>query len=128
MLQSAFRPRSRPIGVLRLDASYSPMKRVAYSVEALGASADEALRRESSDSIRDLAGLTGTKFGCGVGLCGSCTVHVDGVAVRSCMTTLGEVAGKEITTPLPMRHMTPSRRMPDGIRWRIVFSPSMTSV
>lgn len=49
-------------------------------------------------AIRDLAGLTGTKFGCGVGLCGSCTVHVDGVAVRSCMTTLGEVAGKEVTT------------------------------
>lgn len=49
-------------------------------------------------AIRDLAGLTGTKYGCGAGLCGSCTVHVDGVAVRACMTTLGEVAGKEVTT------------------------------
>lgn len=49
-------------------------------------------------AIRDMAGLTGTKFGCGIGLCGACTIHVDGVAVRSCLTTLGEVAGKDITT------------------------------
>jgi len=49
-------------------------------------------------AIRDLAGLMGTKYGCGAGLCGSCTVHVDGVAVRSCMVSLGEVAGKEVTT------------------------------
>ena len=49
-------------------------------------------------AVRDLAGLTGTKYGCGTGLCGSCTVHVDGKAVRSCITTIGEVAGKEVTT------------------------------
>ena len=49
-------------------------------------------------AIRDLAGLTGTKYGCGAGLCGACTVHVDGKAVRSCMVTLAEVAGKEVTT------------------------------
>ena len=49
-------------------------------------------------AIRDMAGLTGTKYGCGIGLCGACTIHVDGVAVRSCQTTLGEVAGKDITT------------------------------
>lgn len=49
-------------------------------------------------ALRDLAGLTGTKYGCGTGLCGACTVHVDGEAVRSCITQLSEVEGKEITT------------------------------
>jgi isoquinoline 1-oxidoreductase alpha subunit len=49
-------------------------------------------------AVRDLAGLPGTKFGCGVGLCGACTVHVDGVATRACLATLGEVAGKSVTT------------------------------
>lgn len=49
-------------------------------------------------AVRDLAGLTGTKYGCGAGLCGACTVHVDGAAERACMLTLGDVAGKEVTT------------------------------
>ena len=48
--------------------------------------------------IRENLGMTGTKFGCGGGFCGSCTVHLDGVAVRSCQTKLGEAAGKQITT------------------------------
>lgn len=48
--------------------------------------------------LRDELGLTGTKFGCGVGICGSCTVHVDGAAVRSCLTPVSTVAGKEILT------------------------------
>ncbi|MEK9969159.1 MAG: (2Fe-2S)-binding protein [Ferrovibrio sp.] len=49
-------------------------------------------------AIRDELGLTGTKFGCGAGLCGACTVHVDAVAVRSCMVTAGEAQGRSITT------------------------------
>lgn len=48
--------------------------------------------------LRDEARLTGTRFGCGAGLCGSCTVHVDGRAVRSCQTRMGTVAGKRVTT------------------------------
>ena len=49
-------------------------------------------------ALRDTLGMTGTKFGCGAGLCGACTVHVDGVATRSCSTPLSAVAGKKITT------------------------------
>ena len=48
--------------------------------------------------LRDELGLTGTKFGCGAGICGSCTVHVDGVATRACITPLAQVADKKITT------------------------------
>lgn len=48
--------------------------------------------------IREQLQMTGTKFGCGAGLCGACTVHVNGEAVRSCQTQLSEVAGKKITT------------------------------
>jgi aerobic-type carbon monoxide dehydrogenase small subunit (CoxS/CutS family) len=48
--------------------------------------------------LRGDLGLTGTKYGCGVGLCGSCTVVVDGKAVRSCRATLAEVEGKQVTT------------------------------
>ena len=48
--------------------------------------------------LRDTLGLTGTKFGCGRALCGACTVHMDGEAIRSCVTAIGEAAGKSITT------------------------------
>ena len=48
--------------------------------------------------IRDEVGLTGTKFGCGMALCGACTVHLDGMPVRSCQTPLSAAAGKNITT------------------------------
>ena len=48
--------------------------------------------------VRDTIGLTGTKYGCGIAMCGACTVHVNGKATRSCMTQVGRVAGQEITT------------------------------
>jgi isoquinoline 1-oxidoreductase alpha subunit len=48
--------------------------------------------------LRDELKLTGTKFGCGMGLCGACTVHINGEAARSCVTPLSAVAGKKITT------------------------------
>jgi isoquinoline 1-oxidoreductase subunit alpha len=49
-------------------------------------------------ALRDGLGLTGTKFGCGMALCGACTVHVEGVATRSCITPLAAVQGKRVTT------------------------------
>jgi isoquinoline 1-oxidoreductase alpha subunit len=49
-------------------------------------------------ALRDELGLTGTKFGCGIAQCGACTVHIDGVAMRSCSVTVANAAGKNITT------------------------------
>ena len=48
--------------------------------------------------LRDEVGLTGTKFGCGIGACGACTIHLDGEAVRSCLTTIDMADGKSVTT------------------------------
>ncbi len=66
-------------------------------------------------AIRDMAGLTGTKYGCGIGLCGACTIHVDGEAVRSCQVTLGEVAGKDIKT---IEGLSPEGDHPVQVAWR----------
>jgi isoquinoline 1-oxidoreductase alpha subunit len=49
-------------------------------------------------TLRDQLGLTGTKFGCGMALCGACTVHLDGQPVRSCITPISAVAGRKVTT------------------------------
>ncbi|TBW07747.1 (2Fe-2S)-binding protein [Azotobacter chroococcum subsp. isscasi] len=49
-------------------------------------------------AIRDVAGYSGTKFGCGMGLCGACTVHVDGQATRACITPISLAVGKQVTT------------------------------
>ena len=48
--------------------------------------------------IRDQIGLTGTKYGCGAGLCGACTIHINGEALRSCQTLVSDIAGKSVTT------------------------------
>lgn len=49
-------------------------------------------------ALRDVLGMTGTKFGCGRGLCGACTVHLDGTPIRSCLTPLSAAAGRKVTT------------------------------
>ncbi|OUL92451.1 (2Fe-2S)-binding protein, partial [Paraburkholderia hospita] len=49
-------------------------------------------------ALRDTLGMTGTKFGCGAALCGACTVHLDGQAIRSCVTPISVAQGKQITT------------------------------
>jgi isoquinoline 1-oxidoreductase alpha subunit len=48
--------------------------------------------------LRDVLGMTGTKFGCGIALCGACTVHVDGIATRSCVTPVDSIGASEVTT------------------------------
>jgi isoquinoline 1-oxidoreductase alpha subunit len=58
-------------------------------------------------AIRDLLGLTGTKFGCGIGACGACTVHLDGQAVRSCAVPVGSVGNRKVIT---IEGLTPDGR------------------
>ena len=64
--------------------------------------------------IRDTLGYTGTKYGCGMAQCGACTVHVDGVAARSCMTPVASVAGKKVTT---IEGLSPDRSHPLQQAW-----------
>lgn len=65
-------------------------------------------------AIRDEVGLTGTKFGCGIGQCGACTVHVGGEAVRSCITPVGSVAGLAVTT---IEGLDPKGQHPLQVAW-----------
>lgn len=71
-------------------------------------------------AIRDEANLTGTKFGCGIGQCGACTVHVDGMAVRSCITPLSAVEGADITT---IEGIDPDGQHPVQVAWRELQVP-----
>ena len=64
--------------------------------------------------IRDEMGLTGTKFGCGIGMCGACTVHVEGRATRSCITAVGAVANANVTT---IEGLDPEGRHPVQVAW-----------
>ena len=64
--------------------------------------------------IRDELGLTGTKFGCGISMCGACTVHVNGEAVRSCGMVVGDVAGKSVTT---IEGLSPDSKHPVQQAW-----------
>jgi isoquinoline 1-oxidoreductase alpha subunit len=65
--------------------------------------------------LRDVLQMTGTKFGCGLALCGACTVHVDGNAVRACQTPVGSSAGKKITT---IEGLDPKGEHPLQVAWR----------
>ncbi len=71
-------------------------------------------------ALRDVAGLPGTKYGCGVGLCGACTVHVDGLAERSCALTLGDVAGSTVIT---IEGLHPEGNHPVQQAWRELNVP-----
>jgi len=65
-------------------------------------------------ALRDRLGLTGTKYGCGGGYCGACTVHLDGNAVRSCLTPLSVAAGRDITT---IEGLSADRSHPLQVAW-----------
>jgi len=70
--------------------------------------------------LRDVAGLTGTKFGCGVAACGACTIHLDGDAVRACQTPMSAVADKSITT---IEGLDPNGNHPLQVAWRDLNVP-----
>lgn len=70
--------------------------------------------------VRDELGLTGSKFGCGTGLCGACTMHVDGEAVRSCVTPVQSAAGKTVTT---IEGLDSEGNHPVQIAWRELNVP-----
>ncbi|RVT91767.1 (2Fe-2S)-binding protein [Rhodovarius crocodyli] len=65
--------------------------------------------------LRDIQGLTGTKFGCGQALCGACTVHLDGAAVRSCQTPVAAAEGSSVTT---IEGLSPDGNHPVQVAWR----------
>jgi aerobic-type carbon monoxide dehydrogenase small subunit (CoxS/CutS family) len=64
--------------------------------------------------LRDTLGLTGTKFGCGMALCGACTVHIDGAPARACVTSIASVASKKVTT---IEGLSPDRSHPIQQAW-----------
>ncbi|MFQ3582320.1 MAG: (2Fe-2S)-binding protein [Chloracidobacterium sp.] len=66
--------------------------------------------------LRDVLGLTGTKYGCGAGLCGACTLHVDGVAVRACVFPLSGAEGKTVTT---IEGLSPDGTHPVQVAWKL---------
>ena len=71
-------------------------------------------------ALRDVLGLTGTKFGCGMAQCGACTVHVDGRAMRSCSVPIGSIEGSKITT---IEGLSPTGEHPLQKAWREVNAP-----
>jgi isoquinoline 1-oxidoreductase subunit alpha len=64
--------------------------------------------------LRDTLGMTGTKYGCGIAMCGACTVHIDGEATRSCATAVGDVKGRRVTT---IEGLSADRSHPVQVAW-----------
>ena len=72
--------------------------KISFNVNGKSTSVDVAPDTPLLWVLRDTLGMTGTKFGCGKALCGACTVHLNGQAVRSCQTPVGSVSGQKVTT------------------------------
>jgi isoquinoline 1-oxidoreductase subunit alpha len=88
---------------------------ISFELNGRPAEMDAAADMPLLWAIRDIGGLTGTKYGCGAGLCGACTVHLDGVAVRSCLTMMGDVEGRSVTT---IEGLDPEGNHPVQVAWR----------
>lgn len=74
------------------------MATTTFSVNGQEQSVDVDENTPLLSVLRNSLGLTGTKFGCGMAQCGACTIHIDGVAARACITPISQVAGKQVTT------------------------------
>jgi len=83
----------------------------AFTVNGKAASVDVDANTPLLWVVREHLKLTGTKFGCGSGLCGACTVHLDGQPIRSCVTPVAAVAGKKITTIEDIGNMTAGKKI-----------------
>src|SRR5258708_26484169 len=90
------------------------MSRIAITVNEKARLIDVAPDTPLLWVLRDTLGLTDTKYGCGMGLCGACTVHLDGEAWRSCQTAVGSVGAKKITT---IEGLSPDRSHPVQRAW-----------
>jgi len=90
------------------------MDRFRLSVNGKSATLEAAAETPLLWVLRDSLGLTGTKYGCGMGLCGACTEHLDGQAVRSCQTPVGSVGARKITT---IEGLSPDRSHPVQRAW-----------
>ena len=90
------------------------MAAIKFAVNGKQETVDAAPQMPLLWVLRDTLGLTGTKFGCGMALCGACTVHVDGVASRSCSIPVSNVAGKSITT---IEGLSPDQSHPVQRAW-----------
>lgn len=93
---------------------------IEFVVNGRGVSVDADADTPLLWIIRDDVGLTGTKFGCGIGMCGACTVLVGGRATRSCITPVSDVAGTEITT---IEGLDPNGDHPVQVAWRNISVP-----
>ena len=87
-----------PIVGRSFDASGEPMTRITVVVNGSERAIDAAPETPLLWVLRDTLNMTGTKFGCGMALCGACTVHIDGQVSRSCITPISSVVGKRVTT------------------------------
>jgi isoquinoline 1-oxidoreductase subunit alpha len=93
---------------------------ITFQINGQAASVDVAGDTPLLWVIRDVVSLKGTKFGCGIGLCGACTVHLEGRAIRSCITPVRAVEGAEITT---IEGLDPQGRHPLQMAWIATQAP-----